>query len=77
MDVEEKMLDLFYTSISEVLMTDAELLIKLKKLRDLVKLTIIDNSFRLSCVESVLDTIDNWVNQEKNWNSPPIFYQRN
>lgn len=68
------MLDLFYNSISEVLMTDAEILIKLKKLRDLVKLNIIDNNFRLSCVERVIDTMDCWVSQGKDWNSPPIFY---
>ncbi|SRR5579883_1404004 len=68
------MLNLFYNSITEVLMTDDDILIKLKKLRDIVKLNLQDDNFRLNCVESVIDTLDDWTNPEKDWNSPAIFY---
>ena len=68
------MLEEFYKSINEALTSNDDILIKLRTLRDITQSSLQINAFRLHCLESVLNTIDNWKDQEKPWNAPPIYF---
>ena len=68
------MLKKFYSSIDTILESDQELSAKLHEMRNLLMSIIQENEFRLECIEDILDTMDQWQDQEKPWGAPPIFY---
>lgn len=67
------MLKYFVNSVNDVLSQNDELIVSLRKTRDLLKSSLLVDDFRLECIERVLDSIDSWSDSTKTWNAPPIF----
>jgi predicted metal-dependent enzyme (double-stranded beta helix superfamily) len=66
----------FYDAISTILSSNELIQNKIIKLRDLLRQCLCDSNFLLSCVESVLDTLDQSMHAGTEWIAPPLFYHQ-
>lgn len=67
----------FYQSIESILLNNDSLQSQLKLLRNLLNESLKSEDFRLTCIEEVINSIENWHEKEKTWNAPALFYHEN
>lgn len=66
------MLNLFSLRVNEILKQSSCDLEILQGLRDILKNSLSDREFRISCVTAVIRSIQEWSDENKLWNAPPL-----